>query len=450
MSTPEPSPTSTPLGRRFLVVWFGQSVSAVGSTLSGVGIAVWVYVQTGSTAWLGALAALASIPYVLTGPLMPLVDRFPRRTVMIGADVIAAAGTTGALVLAVAGRLEVWHVAVAGFIGGVGTAFQFPSFQAAVPALVDRQALGRANGLNQLGPAAGIVVGPMVATPLIAWWGVGAVLIVDFATFLVAMCCTFSVRFDDAGDPDGSDHIDDDRTWRSAAAWLRGDGRPIAALLLVMATVNLVLAFFNVAMVSLATTLGGAARAGLVMGAGGVAMLLGTIVLGRTGVPEQRIRMFAVALLMVGVGFSIGASRPSFWLLIVGVVVAIAAVPAVNASVATIFHERVPASMQGRVFGLRSAIGHGLEPVGSLVAGFVIATVAEPSMADGVGADTVGRLIGVGADRGSAAVLVAAGVALAGVGVWLLRSSVRTELDGAVTVVEPVVTIADASAVSAP
>jgi DHA3 family macrolide efflux protein-like MFS transporter len=99
--------------------------------------------------------------------------------------------------------------------------------------------------------------------------------------------------------------------------------------------------------------------------------------------------------------------------------------------VSTIYHERVPSSMQGRVFGLRSAIGRGLEPVGSLIAGVVIASVAAPAMADdGPGAATVGRLIGVGEDRGAAAVVLAVGVALALIGIWLLRSWIRADLDG--------------------
>jgi MFS transporter, DHA3 family, macrolide efflux protein len=419
---------SAALGRRFLVVWFGQSVSALGSILSGVGMAVWVYVETGSTAWLGLLSALAAVPFVLTGPAMPIVDRLPRRTVMIGADVLAASGTVVALALAVAGRLEVWHLAVVGFVGGVGTAFQFPAFQAAIPALVTRDALGRANGINQLGPAAGVVIGPMFATPLVAWWGIGAVLAVDLISFLVAVVCTVAVRFDDPPpDPD----VADDRTWSAAFGWLRSDGRAIAVLLGVMAVVNFCLAFFNIALISLATDVGGTARAGLVLGAAGVAMLVGTIVLGRTGVSPQRIRTFDGALLAAGAGFTIAALRPSFALLVVGVVVALAAVPAVNAAVSTIYHERVPSSMQGRVFGLRSAIGRGLEPLGSVIAGFVIASVAAPAMADGgAGASTIGRLIGVGDHRGAAAVVLAVGVALALIGIWLLRSWIRADLDG--------------------
>ncbi len=160
-------------------------------------------------------------------------------------------------------------------------------------------------------------------------------------------------------------------------------------------------------------TLGGAAGAGLVMGAGGVAMLVATVVLGQCGVPRQRIGAFGLSLPVVGVGFVIGAARPGFGLLIAGVVIALASVPVVNAAISTVFHERVANMMQGRVFGLRAAVGRAMEPIGSITAGIVITLVAEPVMADdGIGAATIGQLIGGGEQRGSASVMALVGVAV--------------------------------------
>jgi MFS transporter, DHA3 family, macrolide efflux protein len=420
-----------PLGRPFLTVWLGQSLSLVGSTVSGVGVAVWVYLETGSAAWLGVLAAMAAVPALLTGPFLPIVDRVSRRRMMIVADTVASLGTITALGLAAAGRLEVWHLVVAAFVGGVGSAFQFPAFQAAVPLLVDREALGRANGLNQFGPALGVVVGPVVATPLVAWWGITAVLLVDVATFLVAIVCTTAVRFGDRDVLHAAADPDDDGSWRSVVAWLRTDGRPLVVLLVAMAITNFFLAFFNVSIIGLATILGGTARAGLVLGAGGVSMLVGTIVLGSMGVARRRVRTFGAALVVTGVGCLVAAARPEFALLLVGVVVALGMVPAVSAAVATIYHEWVPPRMQGRVFGLRAAVGRALEPLGAVTAGVVIATVAEPAMADGeIGGRTLGRVIGAGADRGAAAVLAGVGLSLVIVGAWVMRSWINGVIDG--------------------
>ncbi|MFK8023009.1 MAG: MFS transporter [Ilumatobacter sp.] len=428
--------TQKPLGRRFLTVWVGQTISTIGTTLSGVGVGVYVFIETGSAAWLGVLAALSSLPYLLTSPLLPFTDRFARRTVMIAADAFAAIGPAIAVALALADRLEVWHLVAAGFVGGLGNSLQWPASQAAIPALVAPSELDRANSLSQLGNAGGIVLGPALATPLVARWGIEAVLLVDLATFVVAVATTVSVRFVDAVD---DDDVADDRTWAAARTWLGGPGRPLVAVLAIVAMANFLLAFFSVAILVIATDVGGIARAGLVLGVAGAAMIVGSLVSAQRGVPADRVKAMAAGIVTVGLGLLVASLRPSLVLLSIGVFVALGAVPLVNATTSTIFHENVPASMQGRVFGLRSAIGRSFEPIGSLLAGFLIATVAAPAMvADGRLASTVGRVIGTGAERGAALVVAIVGVALVALGYRLASSPIRDhfrriESGGAVT-----------------
>jgi MFS family permease len=361
------------LGRRFLTVWVGQTLSGIGSTMSAVGVAVYVFLETGSAVWLGVLSALPAIPVVLVAPFAGVIDRYSRRSVMLAADAFAAIGPAVALGLALAGRLEVWHLAVAALLASLGNAVQMPAAQAAVPLLVTPAALGRANGLNQLGPAIGFVLGPALATPLVAAWGVQSVLIVDAVTFVAAVTSTALVRFGDV--TSASPGIgDDDHGWRSAWDWLRTTGRPLLTLLVAMAVVNCCLGFYNVALEVLAFDVAGSARAGVVFATAGATMIAGSLWVGRRGVPHRRMRALVCGLAVMGAGAVVSAGRPSMAWLVAGVVVALAVVPALNASTATMFHERVPQHMQGRVFGLRFAIGRALDPVGAVLGGLVIGT----------------------------------------------------------------------------
>lgn len=360
-------------------MWAGQTLSGIGSSMSAIGVAVYVFVTTGSAVWLGVLSALAAIPAVLVVPFAGVIDRHSRRTVMLAADAFAAIGPASALVLAASGRLEVWHLVVAGFLASLGNAVQMPAAQAAVPLLVTSEALGRANGLNQLGPALGFVLGPGLATPLVAVWGVPSVLIVDAVTFVIAVSTTAAVRFDDSAARRGAELVDDDRSWRPALRWLRTTGRPLLTLLAAMAVVNWCLGFYNIALEVLAIDVAGSANAGIVFGAAGAAMVVGSLWVGRRGVPRHRMRALVYGLAVMALGATVSSVRPSLGLLIVGVFVALALVPAVNASTSTIFHEHVPQAMQGRVFGLRFAIGRALDPVGALLGGLVLAHVATPT-----------------------------------------------------------------------
>lgn len=404
-----PQDDVTPLGRGFLTVWAGQTVSTIGSGFTAVGIAVYVFVLTDSLAWLGFLTAVEALPVLLMSPLLGLTDRWDRRTVMIRADVFAALGPALALVIALLGTIQPWQLAIAGFLGGVGTAFQVPAYQAAVPNLVDESALGRANGLVQLGPAAAIVLAPAAATAIIATWGITALLIADLVTFGVGVGATLMTKFDattprPAGD-DGSN--------RAAVNWLRRDGRKLLVLLVAMACINFVMAFFSLAFFALAVDLGGVAKAGLAPAAGGATMVVATLIVGHLGIPARRMRAVAIAIVVMASACLIAAAQPSFALLMIGAAIALATVPVVSAVISTVFHERVPQSMQGRVFGFRNVLAQVLYPVGSVAAGLIGANIAAPAMAaDGALAGSIGRVIGVGADRGAALMLIGVAVGL--------------------------------------
>lgn len=404
-------------------------MSTLGSTLAGVGIAVHVYARTGSVALLGLLMALAAAPAVLVVPVLGIVDRVDRRAMMITADVVAASGTAVGLVLAASGRLEVWHLGVVGVVAGLGNALQFPAYQAAIPDLVPAAALGRANGLVQLAPALAIVVGPAVATGLLATGGLAAVLAVDLVTCVVGVTATAATRFRSRPVHRPAGETASEQAPTSAWRWLRTEGRPLLALMGVVAVVNLALSMFNVSLLALATDLGGTARAGLAPTVGGLGMVAASLVLARRGIPAARIRAVAGSLVVVAAGVAITGLRPWFWLVVVGVALAMSAVPLANAVAATLFHEHVPATMHGRVFGLRAAAARALDPAGSMLAGVVVAGLARPVVtSEGPIGDVVALAVGHGPARDTAVVAIGVGAALVVAAIAVTRMSALAPL----------------------
>lgn len=432
--TADTSDTAAPAARRslgttFWRIWCAQTVSTLGSAVAGIGIAVHVFLDSGNAVWLGLLMAAGGVPFVLLAPLLGRIDRFDRRAVMIAGDSIAAVGTLTALAFALDGRLASWHLVVAAVIGGVGTAIQLPAAQAAVPLLVDDDQLDRANGVAQIGPAAGIVVAPMIATFLVARWGITAVLLVDAVTFAVAVATTALTPFRrpahraaDARTADGRSAdgrsadartddaraADDDATtgWAPVVDWLRRTGRGIALLIALMAVVNLCLGVFNVTLVAVVATID-ARWAGVPLAVGGVAMLVAGVVIGRRGLTERRMAAVTLGTSMLAVGCGVCGLRPSLAVVALGSAIALAAVPVLSSAATTVLHERVPTEMLGRMFALRGGIGRALDPIGAVVAGVVISSVAEPAMSDdGSLRATVGRVLATGDGRGAALVMV--------------------------------------------
>ena len=117
--------------RTFLIIWFGQLVSTVGSGLTGFALGVWIYQETGSTT-LFALNLLAfALPNLLVSPIAGvLVDRWDRRLAMILSDTGAGLSTVMVALLYFTGHLEVWHVYV---LTAINAAFRDPRFRPLQP-----------------------------------------------------------------------------------------------------------------------------------------------------------------------------------------------------------------------------------------------------------------------------------------------------------------------------
>ena len=125
------------LGRTFLVVWSGQLVSLVGSSLTGFALAVWVFQQTGSATRLALVLLSTVVPGIILGPFAgALVDRWDRRWAMILSDAGAAVGTLIIAALHFTDNLEIWHLYPALALSAAFATFQFPAYSAATSLLV--------------------------------------------------------------------------------------------------------------------------------------------------------------------------------------------------------------------------------------------------------------------------------------------------------------------------
>jgi Transmembrane secretion effector len=72
-----------PAIRTFLVIWIGQFISIVGSSLTTFALGVWVFRQTGWATDFALIAAFSTLPGIFLAPLAgSLVDRYNRRTVV--------------------------------------------------------------------------------------------------------------------------------------------------------------------------------------------------------------------------------------------------------------------------------------------------------------------------------------------------------------------------------
>lgn len=121
----------------FLIVWVGQFVSTLGSSLTAFAAAWWVFKHTGSATQFSLTVLFEVLPFVFLSPFAGVVvDRYSRRRVMIPSDTVAALSSALLLGLLLIGQLKVWHVYLATFLNSVANVFQGPAYSASISLLV--------------------------------------------------------------------------------------------------------------------------------------------------------------------------------------------------------------------------------------------------------------------------------------------------------------------------
>ena len=96
---------------RFWTIFFGQTLSLVGSALTQFVLLWWITDTAGSVSALATAGLAALLPQALLSPLGgTFADRYSRRVLMIAADAISALCMLVLIALFLTGRIELWHV----------------------------------------------------------------------------------------------------------------------------------------------------------------------------------------------------------------------------------------------------------------------------------------------------------------------------------------------------
>ena len=185
--TPDLSVTPARRAGNFWIFWTGQTISQIGSALTATALPLLVFKLSGSALDLGLASAATWVPYPLFGLFIGAwVDRVNRKSLMIGLDIARAAVLAVLPALALLGHLPIWWIYLVTFINSTLTVGFFSATNAAIPSLVDRADLLKANGRIQASGPFSTIVGPLLAGLLLTATSLQVVLWVDAATFLVS------------------------------------------------------------------------------------------------------------------------------------------------------------------------------------------------------------------------------------------------------------------------
>ncbi|MEJ3750068.1 MFS transporter [Actinomycetes bacterium KLBMP 9797] len=399
--------------REFYLMAAGQTASLIGAALSSFALGVWAYQRSGRVADYALVTMLALLPSIVLLPLGGAVaDRFDRRRVMLACNGAGAAVMSIVVTLLALDRLEIWSVGLLVGLLSTVTAFHRPAYLAAVAQLVPKPYLGQANALANLGPGIGMLVAPLAGGALITALGMPWVVAVDVVSLLVGIGTLLVVRL-----PDRLFRRQEETFVKAIVGGWR--------FLVRRRPLMIMIGFFMVenylAMLALAVTVptvyafGGATAVSIVTACSGIGAGLGALAMVLWGGSQRRATGMVGFVVGVGLGALLVGLRPSVAVAAVGSLIWYASLSILNAHWLAIIQVKVGLELQGRVLATNQMLAVAMTPAAFLTAPPLSEAVLPLLEPGGALADTVGRVVGVGADRGTGLILVACGLLLA---VW--------------------------------
>ncbi len=398
--------------RTFLLMWFGGTVSALGSALAGFVIGVWAFQQTGSATLYSLIAVAGIVPALLVAPFAgALADRWDRRLMMVWSTVAAMVVTAATATLMLTGRLEIWHLYVASLVASVVGAMVRPASMAISTSLIPPEQFGRASGLLQFGGASIRIIAPMLAGILLARMEASRVLLLDLASFFVVLAILLLVRVPQphrAAEAASRPSLLSD----AATGWRYVRARPgILGLLVYFSAIGVAPTVSMILLTPLILRIADTVALGMVMSVAGVGSLVGGLLMSTWGGPRRRFHGIVGAGVILGISVIVAGVRGDPAGIAVGVFGIALGGPIMTGCFNALWQVKTPLALHGRVFATITMIAESSMPLALIAAGPATDYLLEPLMAPGGAlANVLGPYLGVGPGRGIGLLYIGLGV----------------------------------------
>ena len=353
----------------------GKSASYLGDWLMVAVLVGWVYESSASVAQVALLLVIRLAPPIVGGGVAAsLVDRLPRRKVLVWSELACAATIAGAIVgVTIDSRPLVF--ALVGLCG-LGSMVSTVAANALIPMTVAKEELAAANSVYAVGQEAAMALGALTGGVTLALGGPVAGLAANLASYAVAFVLYVRIPVaDDIREVAG----------RARASVLQGlryvlEQRALAVVVGGFTVATLATGLVNATLPKFTTDLGlGAGGYGVALAVVAGGMMVGEAV---TGAAAERIdaRMLGICLAAMGSLLCAFAWSPT-----VAIALAVLAAFGIANGVAevvmmTAVHQEADGAYQGRVFGVASTIWR-TAMLGAVALAPVVNAIASPPQA---------------------------------------------------------------------
>lgn len=398
--------------KKFMILWIGELISTIGSGLTAFGLGVYVYQQTGLATATALVSLLALLPTVLLGPVAGvLADRYDRRLMMIVGDSLSALGLIYILICVLNGNAGLVQICAGVTISSVFASLLEPSYRATITDLIPEEQYSKASGLVQMAGSAKYLISPMLAGILMKFPGIQLILMIDICTFFITVMATFFVKKNIAKKV--AECKESFTKQMKEGFQIITENRGIFLLILLSAGICFFLTFIQTLSTPMVLAFSDEATLGICETVCACGMLVSSLILGIASIKKGYVKMLSTAMFFAGIFMMVFGIRENIWIVSIGGFLFFMALPFANTSLDILVRKNIPNELQGRAWGIIGLISQLGYVLANACVGWVADYLFEPAMREG-GAlyGSVGRLIGTGAGRGTALLIITGGLCL--------------------------------------
>lgn len=402
---------------KFLLLWAGEFISAIGGGLTSFGLGVYVFNETGSAASMALVTLLSFLPMlVLSVPAGILADRYDRRTLMMLGDGFSALGLVYILVRMLMGGATLVDICIGVTISSVFSALLEPSYKATVSDMLTKEEFSKANGLVSIAGSARYLISPVIAGFLLAVGDIRLILLIDICTFFITVLTTAFVR------KGITSKISDEKVSfrdgiKEGFAVIKA--RKGVMTLIVMTSV--ITCFIGIMMTlsePMVLAFKSSKTLGVVETICASGMLVTSVVLGAMGIKKNFAKLLSVSLALSGIGMAVFGLKENIVLMTVAGFFFFAMLPVANNCLDYLIRINIPEETQGRAWGIIGFISQ---------LGYVVAFALSGALAD-----VTAKVMKISVGRGAGLVITVAGILLSVVSLSLLFRKRIRNLENAV------------------
>lgn len=358
--------------KNFFLLWNGQLVSALGDALYAIALNFFILQETGSTAIMGTVMALVTLPRIILGPVSGVyVDKVDRKLLIVWGDIIRGLSIIFVAVMAYFDRLEIWMVMVVAVVLGVCASFFNPSVESVLPDIVPSDKMIKASSSYQIATTGADILGQSVGGALYVLVGAPLMFLMNGVSYLLSAVSECFIRIPKVSRKNVEISFKEDfkEGLRFILAY-EGLVRTIAISFFInflfgMIRVSIIPWFVN-------TENLGMTKYGVLNAFQSVGLIVGMLVLSFINIKQgHKYKIYLTTLFLFIVSIGLGAFFNQYVLILILFAVGFAFQFVFNTVLNSTIMLKTPMDKRGKVSATKTTIGMAVSPLGNFVGGIL-------------------------------------------------------------------------------